>query len=158
LVDGIADRLAPGVGAEGVDVLVLGKMDGLNESLGEVGEGACGTGFDVAADDGGEETAECGAEIARGEVLAGKEIGEVVREFVGGAGLGVFAGVVGAKVRMMGGAGSAALAAVGEGETTQGLAVLWAKRGHGWLLKLSWKSKSPGENRGGILTEKIISE
>jgi hypothetical protein len=39
----------------------------------------------------------------------------------------------------MGGAGSAALAAVGKGETTQGLAVLWAKRGHIWLLNLSWK-------------------
>jgi hypothetical protein len=31
------------------------------------------------------------------------------------------------------------LAAVGKGETTQGLAVLWAKRGHRWLLKLGWK-------------------
>jgi len=51
--------------------------------------------------------------------------------------------VVGAEVGMMGGAGSAALAAVGEGEMTQGLAVFiecgrraanWAKRGHGCLL------------------------
>jgi len=42
-------------------------------------------------------------------------------------------------VGMMGGAGSAALAAVGKSETTQGLAVLWAKKGHRWLLKLSWK-------------------
>ncbi len=39
LADGIADGLAPGVGAEGVDVLVLGKRDGLGESLGEIGEG-----------------------------------------------------------------------------------------------------------------------
>src|SRR3989449_10421229 len=45
-----------------------------------------------------------------------------------------FARVIGAEVGMMGGAGSAALAAVGKGETTQGLAVLRAKRGHGWLL------------------------
>ena len=37
LADGIADGLAPGVGAEGVDVLVLGKRDGLGESLGEIG-------------------------------------------------------------------------------------------------------------------------
>jgi hypothetical protein len=139
LADGIADGAAPGVGAEGVGVLVLGKMDGLGESLGEIGEGAGGAGLNVTANDGGQEAAEGGAEIAGGKVFARKEIGEVVSEFTGGAGLGVFAGVVGAEVGMMGRAGSAALAAVGKGETTQGLAVLWAKRGHGWLLKLSWK-------------------
>jgi hypothetical protein len=48
-------------------------------------------------------------------------------------------GVVGAEVGMAGGAGSAALAAIGEGETTQGLAVLWANRGHGCLLRLELK-------------------
>jgi hypothetical protein len=42
--DGIADDLAPGVCAEGVDVLVLGKMDGLDEGLREIGEGAGGAG------------------------------------------------------------------------------------------------------------------
>jgi len=135
-VDGIADGSSPGVGAEGVDVLALGKMDGLDESLGETGEGVGGARLDVAADDGGQEAAEGGTEIAGGEVLAGEEIGEVAGEFICGAGLGVFAGVVGAEVRMPGGAGSAALAAVGKSETTQGLAVLWAKRGHGCLLKL----------------------
>jgi hypothetical protein len=133
-MDGIGDAVAPGVGAEGVDVLVLGEMDGLGEGLGQVGYGAGGTRFDVAACYAGDDAAEGGAEIAGGEVLAGKEIGEVVGEFIGGAGLGVFAGVVGAEVGMMGGAGSTATAAVGESETTQGRAVLWAKRGHGWLL------------------------
>jgi len=63
--------------------------------------------------------------------------------------------VVGAEVRMAGGAGSAALAAVGKGETTQGLAVLiecgrgaanWTKRGHGWLLKLELKCNATIEN------------
>jgi hypothetical protein len=140
LVDGIGDGVAPGVGAEGVDVLVLGEMDGLGESLGQVGHGAGGTGLDVAAGNAGDEAAEGGAEIAGGEVLAGKEKGEVVGEFIGGAGLGVFAGVIEAEVGMMGGAGSAATAAVGKGETTQGRAVFiecgrraanWAKRGHG---------------------------
>jgi len=71
------------------------------------------------------------AGIAGGEVLAGEKIGQFAGEFIGGAGLGVFAGVVGAEVGVIGGAGSAALAAIGEGETTQGLAVLWTKRGHG---------------------------
>jgi len=112
LADGIADGSSPGVGAEGVDVLVLGKMDGLGESLGEIGEGAGGTGLNVAADDSGQEATEGGAEIAGGKALAGEEIGEFAGEFIAGA-------------------GSAALAAVGKGETTQGLAVLWAKRGHG---------------------------
>jgi hypothetical protein len=109
-------------------------MDGLGESLAEVGEGAGGAGLNVAADDGGQEAAEGGAEIAGGKVLAGEEIGQFAGEFMGGTGLRVFAGVVGAEVGMMGGAGSAASAAVGESETTQGLAVLWTKRGHGWLL------------------------
>ena len=131
LADGIADGSSPGVGAEGGDVLVLGTMDGLGESLGEIGEGAGGTGLNVAADDSGQEATEGSAEIAGGKVLAGEEIGEFAGEFIGGAGLGVFAGVAGAEVGMMGGAGSAALAAVGKSETTQGLAVLWAKRGHG---------------------------
>jgi hypothetical protein len=40
LVNGISDGPAPRVGAEGVDVFLLGKMDGLHESLGEIGEGA----------------------------------------------------------------------------------------------------------------------
>jgi hypothetical protein len=135
----MVDGFAPRVGAEGIGVLVLGKMGGLDESLGEIGEGAGGAGLNVAADNGGQEAAEGGAEIAGGEVLAGEKIGQFAGEFIGGASLGVFAGVVGAEVGMMGGAGSAALAAVGKGETTQGLAVLWAKRGPRWLLNLSWK-------------------
>jgi len=102
MADGIADGPAPRVAAEGVDVFVLGKTDGLDEGLGEIGEGAGGARFDVTADDSGQEAAEGGAEIAGGEVFAGKEIGEVAGEFIGGAGLGVFAGVVGAEVGMMG--------------------------------------------------------
>jgi len=139
LVDGIADGPAPRVGAEGVDVLVLGKVDGLDEGLGEIGEGASGARLDVTAGYGGAESAEGGAEIAGGEVFTGEEIGQFAGEFIGGAGLGFFAGVIGAGVGMAGGAGSTALAAIGKGETTQGLAVLWAKRGHRWLLELSWK-------------------
>jgi len=47
--DGIADGPAPPVGLEGVDVLVLSKMDGLDEGLGEIGEGAGGARLDVTA-------------------------------------------------------------------------------------------------------------
>src|SRR5260370_42301149 len=39
-VDGVADGLAPGVGAEGVDVFMLGEMNGLQEGLGQGCEGA----------------------------------------------------------------------------------------------------------------------
>jgi hypothetical protein len=141
----MADSAAPPVGVEGVDVLVLGEADGLEEGLGEIGEGAGGAGLDVTAGYAGDEAAEGSGEIAGGEVFAGKEIGEVVGELTGGASLGVFAGVVGAEMGMAGGAGSAALAAIGEGETTQGLAVVLmrgrraadrTKRGHGCLLEL----------------------
>ena len=91
MVNGIANGLAPRVGAEGVGVFVLGKMDGLGESLGEIGEGAGGSRLNVAADDGGQEATEGGAEIAGGKVFAGEEIGEFAGEFIGGAGLRVFA-------------------------------------------------------------------
>lgn len=43
--DGIADGFAPAVGAEGVDVFVLGNVDGLKEGLHEVGDGASEFGF-----------------------------------------------------------------------------------------------------------------
>jgi len=33
VVDGVADGLTPGIGAKGVDVFVLGDVDGLHESL-----------------------------------------------------------------------------------------------------------------------------
>jgi hypothetical protein len=130
----LADGFAPGIVAEGLTVFVLGYADGLEESLGQVGEGASGFGFYFAADDGGEEAGQGGAEIAGGKVLAGEEIGEIAAEFIGGAGLGVFAGVVEAEVRMAGGAGSTALAAIRERETTQGHAVLCIERGHKSLL------------------------
>jgi len=124
LVDPVADGIAPIAGAKGVDVFVLGEMDGLDEGLGEIGEGAGRAGFDIAADDGGNEAAEDGGKIVGGEVLSRKEIGQFAGELIGGAGLGFFAGVVEAEVGMIGGAGSATLAAVGKGKTTQGHAVL----------------------------------
>jgi len=139
LVDGVADGIAPTVGVKGVDIFVLGEMDGLDEGLGEVGDGSGGARLDVAADNGGDEAAEGGAQIAGGEVLSREEIGQLTGELIGGKGPGLFAGVVEAEVGMIGGTGSAALAAVGKDEAAQGLAVLWAKRGHRWLLKLSWK-------------------
>jgi hypothetical protein len=143
LVDGIADGVAPSGGSKGVDVLVLGEMDGLGEGLGEIGEGAGGTGFDVATGDGGNDTAQGGAEIAGGEVFAGEIVRDFAGKFVGSAGLGFLAGMVEAKVGMIGGAGSAALAAIGKGETTQREAVLLTKRGHGYSPKVELEIKKP---------------
>jgi len=75
VLDGIADGFAPAVRAEGVDVFVLGDVDGLHESLGQVGDGVGGFGFYIAAKDGGDETCHRGAEIAGREVVAGEEVG-----------------------------------------------------------------------------------
>jgi hypothetical protein len=114
--DGVADGVAPAVGAEGVDVFVLGEADGLEEGLGQVGDGAGCLGFYIATDDGGDEASEGGAEIAGGEVVGGEEVGQVLAECFGGAGAGFFLGVVEAEVGMVAGTRSAATAAIGESE------------------------------------------
>jgi hypothetical protein len=136
--DGIADGFAPGVGAEGVDVFLLGNVDGLHESLRHVGDGVGGFGFYIAADNGGDEARQGGAEIAGGEVVAGEEVGQVFAEFFCGAGAGFFLGVVEAEARMFGDARSAATAAIRESKGTQGHAVLWTERGHKSLLTVEF--------------------
>jgi hypothetical protein len=113
-VDGIADGFAPVFCAEGVDVFVLADVDGLHESLGQVGDGAGGSGFYIAADHGGVEACQGGAEIAAGDVVAGEEVGQVFAEFFCGADPGFFLGVVEAEMGMLGGARSAATAAIRE--------------------------------------------
>jgi hypothetical protein len=115
-VDGVADGFAPAVGAEGVDVFVLGKVDGLQLGLEHVGDSAGESGFYVAADYGGDEAGESGAEIARGEIVVGEEIGEVFGEFFSGLGAGLLLGVIEAEVRMAACARRAAAAAIGERE------------------------------------------
>ena len=138
VVDGIADGLAPGVGAESVDVFVLGEVDGLHESLDQVGDGVGGFGFYIAADNGGDEACQGGAEIAGGEVVAGEEVGQVFAEFLCGAGSGCFLGVVEAEAGMFAGARSAATAAIRERKRTQRHAVLWTERGHKSLLRVEF--------------------
>ena len=137
-VDGIADGFAPAVRVGGVDVFVLGDVDGLQESLGQIGDGSGGFGFYIAADYGGDEACQGGAEIAGGEVVAGEEVGQVFAEFFCGAGPGFFLGVVKAEVGMLGGARSAATAAVRESKRTQGHAVLFTERGHKSLLRVEF--------------------
>jgi hypothetical protein len=122
--DGIADGFAPAVVAKSVAVFVLGDVDGLHESLGQVGNGAGGFGFYIATDNRGDEAAQGGAEIAGGEVVAGEEVVQVFAECFCGAGAGFFLGVVRAEGGIFGGARSAATAAIRESKRTQGHAVL----------------------------------
>ena len=143
VVDGIADGFAPAVGAEGVGVFVLGDVDGLHESLDQVGDGVGGFGFYIAADNGGDEACQGGAEIAGGEVVAGEEVGQVFAERLRGAGAGLFLGVVEAEMGIFAGARSAATAAIRESKRTQGHTVLWTESGHKSLLRVEfWDCRS----------------
>jgi len=149
-VDGVADGIAPAVSAEGVDVFVLGEMDGLQEGLGQVGDGAGGSGLYITAENGGEEAAQGGAEIAGGEVVAGEEIGEVFAERFCGVGAGFFLGVGEAEMGVVAGARGAATAAIRERELTQGHAVLGTERGHRSLLRVEfWESWVREKERAG---------
>ncbi|HXJ06336.1 MAG TPA: hypothetical protein VNH65_14620 [Candidatus Acidoferrum sp.] len=98
MVDGVADGASPAVRAKGVDVFVLCEMDSLSEGLGQISDGVGSPGFDVATNDGREEATEGRAEIAGGEIVSGEEIGDVAAKFIGGFGLGFFAGVIGAEM------------------------------------------------------------
>ena len=121
---GIGDGVRPGVGTEGVDVLVLREADGLEKHLEEESDGAGGARFEVALDDGRDELHESGGEVASGDVIAGEEEGEIVGEFGGDDGLRFFLGVVEAEVGVGRDTRSTATAAVGEGETAERQTVL----------------------------------
>jgi hypothetical protein len=115
-VDGAADDFAPAFGAVGVGVFLLGNVDGLREGLDHVGYGAGEFGFYIAADYGGDEAGQGGADVAGGKVVAGEETGEVFGESFRGLGAGLLLGVIEAEVRMTAGAWCAAAAAIGETE------------------------------------------
>jgi len=132
--NGIADGFAPVIGVEGLTIFVLGNVDGLHERLDQVGDGVGGFGLHIAADNGGDEACQGGAEIASGKVIAGEEEGEVFAECFGGAGAGFFLGVVETEAGMFAGARSAATAAIRESKRTQRHAVLGTERGHKSLL------------------------
>jgi len=117
-VYGGADGFAPAVGAESVDVLMLGDVDGLQLGLEHVGDGAGESGLYIAADYGGDEASEGSAEIAGGKIVAGEEAGEVFAECFCSLRLSFFFGVVEAEVGMTGGARCATAAAIFESEQT----------------------------------------
>ena len=141
---GGADGCAPGIGAEGVDVFVLGEVQGLDKGLAEISEGGGGFGLHLALGDSGEEASQGGGEIAGGHIAAGKVIGDILAGFLAREGLRFLAGMEGTEVRMAGATGHAALAAIGEGESTQAGTVFFmcdrravdgAIGGHGSLQK-----------------------
>ncbi len=145
--NGIANGFAPVIGVEGLTIFVLGNVDGLHEGLHQVGDGVGGSGFDIAAEDGGDEAPEGGTEIAGGEVVAGEEVVEVFAEFISGAGAGFFLGVVETEMRVIADARGAATTAVRERKRTQGHAVLWTERGHRSLLRVEFWDCLQVENR-----------
>ena len=126
---------APVVGAEGVDEFFLGELDGLDENLAEIGEGAGLPGLDVALSDGGEEAAESQAEIAGGEITAGEKERNFIGGLLGSAGVGFLAGVEVTELRIARLTRGEATAAIGEGEGTQRDAIVFKDRRHGILLK-----------------------
>ncbi len=158
---GLADGFAPGIGAVGVDVFVLGEGQGLHEGLAEIGEGGGGFGLHLALGDSGEEASEGGAEIAGGHKAAGKVIGDVLAGGLASKGLCVLAGVEGAEIRMGGLSRNAAVAAIGKGERTQRGTVLGVIGGHGSLQKerldfgIFW---GVSRRRGALLNEESLAK
>ena len=133
--DGGMDGVAPVIGAEGVDVFVLGDLDGIDQGLAEVGQGGGGLALDAALGYAAEDLAEGIGEIAGGEVAAGEAVQDIAADDYGGVGLRLLKGMRITKMRMVFEAGRAAFAAISKGEGTQGRAVLGADRRHGSLQK-----------------------
>ncbi len=119
MADGVAEGAAPGFGAKGVDVLVFADADELSEDLGVVGESFGDFGADIAAKDGGDEAGQGSGKVVGGEIFAGEIEGDFARESIGGLRASEFAGVKSAEMRVAGSARSAALAAIGKGETAE---------------------------------------
>ena len=72
-----------------------------------------------------------GAEIACGEIIAKEERRYSLASLFGGLGFGFLFGVEVTEMRMAGAARSAALAAIGKGESTQAGTVFGVNFGHG---------------------------
>jgi hypothetical protein len=98
------------------------------------------------------------AEIAGGEVFTGEEIGEVAGEFIGGAGLGVSAGVVGTEVGMVGKRGVRHWRPSAKVKRHKDLQS--CGRGEDIVVapKIELEIKKSRRKRDAILTKKIVSE
>jgi len=98
---------------------VLCDGDGLEHGLAEIGEGGGDLGLDLALRYGAEKPSHGGAEIASGKQIREEESRYVLASLFSGEGLSFLLGVEGTEMQMAGAARSAALAAIGKGESTQ---------------------------------------
>jgi hypothetical protein len=97
---------------------VLGDGDGLEHGLGEISECGGDFGFDLALSDGTKEARHGRGEIASGQQFCRKEAGNVLTDLLGGEGFGFLLGVEVTVMQVAEAARSAALAAIGKGEST----------------------------------------
>ncbi len=121
-----ADLSAPSVGVKGGDVFILGGGDGLEHGLGEIGQCTGDFGLNLALSDSTKEPRHGNAEIASSQQLYRKETRNVLTDLLGGEGCGFLLGMEVTEILMAGAARSAALAAIGKGESTQTGTVLFA--------------------------------
>ncbi len=112
-----ADLSSPSVGIKGVDVFILGDRDGLEHGLGEIGECTGDFGLNLTLSDGAKESRHGNAEIASGQQFCWKEARNVLTDLLGGEGFGFLLGMEVTEMQVAGAAGSAALAAIGKGES-----------------------------------------
>jgi len=98
--------------------------------LREIREGVSGLGIDLAAGNGTEETAETAVEGTGADIVCANGGGDEVPSVFGGEALEFALGVEVTEIGIAGLTGRFAAAAVGEGEGTQGRAVLGRFLGH----------------------------
>jgi len=109
-----------------VDVFILGDGDGLEHGLGEIGECTGDFGLNLALSDSAKEPRHGNAEIASGQQFYRKDARNVLTDLLGGEGFGFLLGMEVTEMQVAGAARSAALAAIGKGESTQTGTVLFA--------------------------------
>jgi hypothetical protein len=97
----------------------------LEHGLAEIGQGGGDLGLDLALGYGGEKPSHGGAEITSGKQIREKEGRYVLAGLFCGEGFGFLLAVEVAEMRVTGAARSAALAAIGKGESTQTGTVLF---------------------------------
>jgi len=97
---------------------VLGEGNGLEHGLGEIAQRGGDFGFNLALGDGAKGPRQGYAEIAGGKQFCGKKARNVLTDLLGGEGFSFLLGMEVAEMQVAGVARSAALAAVGKGEST----------------------------------------
>jgi hypothetical protein len=108
------DELTPGVGATGIDDLVLHKRDGMEEKLADEGESGGVARWKAVFSDGGEEFSEDMIDVGGGEEFARGGFGKQRAKCFGLEELAFCAGVEDTESGMILAAQHAAFAAIGE--------------------------------------------